>query len=365
MDNDPEQVAASLRDQKAQPRRTRVKNRPSIYYRNTASGHRRYEIGFLDSTGHRRWQTLEGNLKDAEAALEEIRHRRRRGERISPSRATLAEVAREWLETQVQLRPRTRDAYASSLSNHILPRLGQLRIAEITDNDIALLIAEMHAKGYKGWTIRSTLNPLSRILGNAARRGLIASNPMRRLERGERPPVGRREMRILSRDEIESMIRAATPAYRPLLATAVFTGLRQGELLGLTWGDIDFENAALRVRKAMSRDGQRTQPKTPQAIRDVVLMAAHRNVSRRGLELAVRTAGLERPDVPKLRFHDLRHTFASLLIAQGANVVFVSRQLGHASPDITLRVYAHVFDGAEHAQRTTALLDEQFGDVLR
>jgi integrase len=202
-------------------------------------------------------------------------------------------------------------------------------------------------------------------------------------------------MRILSRDEIESMIRAATPAYRPLLATAVFTGLRQGELLGLTWGDIDFESAVLRVRKAMSRDGQRTQPKTPQAIRDVVLMAAllrvlrehrlasrysadtdlvfcssagtplnHRNVSRRGLELAVRTAGLERTDLPKLRFHDLRHTFASLLIAHGANVVYVSRQLGHASPDITLRVYAHIFDAAEHAQRTTALLDAQFGDVL-
>jgi hypothetical protein len=109
---------------------------------------------------------------------------------VSPSRATLAEIAHEWLETQVQLRPRTRDAYASSLRNHILPRFGRLRIGEITDNDIALLIAEMHAKGYKGWTIRSTLNPLSRILGNAARRGLIGSNPMRRLERGERPPGG-------------------------------------------------------------------------------------------------------------------------------------------------------------------------------
>jgi hypothetical protein len=183
-------VGASQRDQQAHPRRTRVKNRPSIYYRKTASGHRRYEIGFIDSTGHRRWQTMDGNLKDAEAALGEIHRRRRRGERVSPSRATLAEIAHEWLETQVQLRPRTRDAYASSLRNHILPRFGRLRIGEITDNDIALLIAEMHAKGYKGWTIRSTLNPLSRILGNAARRGLIGSNPIRRLERGERPPGG-------------------------------------------------------------------------------------------------------------------------------------------------------------------------------
>lgn len=61
-------------------------------------------------------------------------------------------------------------------------------------------------------------------------------------------------------------------------------------------------------------------------------------------------AKLDGDERPKLRFHDLRHTFASLLVAESLNVVFVSRQLGHASPDITLRVYAHLFDGAEHAQ---------------
>lgn len=65
-----------------------------------------------------------------------------------------------------------------------------------------------------------------------------------------------------------------------------------------------------------------------------------------------------------MRTHDLRHTLASMLIAQGANVVFVSRQLGHASPDITLRVYAHLFAGAEHADRTRAALEASFGTVL-
>jgi integrase len=69
--------------------------------------------------------------------------------------------------------------------------------------------------------------------------------------------------------------------------------------------------------------------------------------------------------VPKLRFHDLRHTFASLLIAEGANVVFASRQLGHASPDITLRVYAHLFDRLEHAARAGDALEAGFATVLR
>ncbi len=77
-----------------------------------------------------------------------------------------------------------------------------------------------------------------------------------------------------------------------------------------------------------------------------------RNLTRRGLEKALEVAGLE-----KLRFHDLRHTYASLLIAEGLNVVVVSRQMGHASPDITLRVYAHVWDSAQHSSKASAALD--------
>ena len=216
---------------------------------------------------------------------------------------------------------------------------------------------------------------------------------MRKLERGERPPVGRREMRILDREAIPKLLDAAKPRYRTLLATAIFTGLRQGELLGLTLADVDFDAGLVRVRKALDRSGVRTEPKTPQAIRDVVLMPAlarllkshkaeafarghakpsdyvftsavgtplyWRNVSKRGLQAALERSGLER-----LRFHDLRHTFASLLIAQGANVVFVSRQLGHASPDITLGVYSHLFDRAEHAQRTREVMETSFGAIL-
>ncbi len=78
----------------------------------------------------------------------------------------------------------------------------------------------------------------------------------------------------------------------------------------------------------------------------------------------MRQAGLDDSNHPTLRFHDLRHTFASLLIAQGMTVVFVSRQLGHASPDITLRVYAHLFDSAEHAERASAMLEASFGSVI-
>lgn len=377
------------------PRRSKVKGRRGIYYREGADGRRAYEITYTDSEGRRRWQRVQGGLKNAEAALEETRRRLRRGERVAPTRATFAEVAETWIAGQSQLRSATRDRYRWALDRHLVPRFGRLRIAQLTTDHVAALIADMRDAGYRAWTIRGVLTPLGRVLAHAARRGLIAENPVSRLERGERPPAERQEMRILDRREMSALLDAADDRYRPLIATAVFTGLRIGELLGLTWRDLDLDAGILRVRKQLDRSGERVEPKTAQAIRDVVLMPAlgrilrehrlrsphsgdgdfifasaegtgldRRNAVRRGLKRAVQLAGLDGADRPKLRFHDLRHTFASLLVAQGHNVVFVSRQLGHASPNITLGVYAHLFDRAEHGERATAALEAGFGELL-
>jgi integrase len=151
------------------------------------------------------------------------------------------------------------------------------------------------------------------------------------------------------------------------------------------------------VRRQIGQDGVRGPLKTVKARRSVVLMPTlgrllrqHRLRSARSLDCdavfgqpngngtplmyatcryqlrrAALRAGLgENPEQPRLRLHDLRHTFASLLIAQGANVVFVSRQLGHASPNTTLGFYAHLFDRAEHAKRTSDLLEASFAHVL-
>jgi integrase len=102
----------------------------------------------------------------------------------------------------------------------------------------------------------------------------VPANPVARLERGERPRAERREQRVLAREEIGRLLDGALPGYRPILATAVLTGLRLGELLGLVWGEIDFDAGLVRVRKQLDRDGLRVAPKTPQAVRDVVLMPA-------------------------------------------------------------------------------------------
>src|SRR4051812_20186512 len=132
----------------------------------------------------------------------------------------------------------------------------------------------MRQRGKAAWTVRATLTPLNRILGHAVRRGMIGTNPMDRLERGERPSVAPREMRILSRSDIGSLLESADDNYRPLLATATFTGVRLGELLGLTWANVDFDGGVVRVRRQLDRNGDRVEPKTAKAVRDVVLMPA-------------------------------------------------------------------------------------------
>jgi integrase len=403
-------------------RRISVAKHPGVYYREMLNGQRRYEISYTDTEGRRRWKTIDGNLKDADAALDDVRGRKRKGERVAPTRATLAEVAKVWFESQSQLRPRTLERYDLALRCHVLPRLGRLRIAEVTEEHVSRLVVAMQ-KGlecthdehgrpverprtrkkrneegrlvdvpmgpYAGWTIRGTLTPLSLVFDYAVRRGLAASNPVAKLERRERPQVSRQEMQILDRDEIGKLLKAADRRHGPMLMTAVYTGLRLGELLGVTWDDVDFDAGFLRVRKQLGRDGTRVEPKTPQAVRDVVLtkqlastLREHKARSRHSLagdlvfpsstgtpmqQQRARQAlarALTKAGLPHMRFHDLRHTAASLLVSGYPDVVFVSRQLGHANPAITLKVYAHLFDGASHAEQMRATLEASHGTTM-
>jgi len=264
----------------------------------------------------------------------------------------------------------------------------------VTVDDVARLIAELEQSGLAGWTIRGVLTCLSSLYAWAVRRGKVATNPVRGLERGERPAAEGREKRVLSREEIGKLVAAATPTYRPVLATAVFSGLRLMELLGLRWADVEFERGELHVRSQLSRKGTLVPLKTRSCKRDVVLMpelaamlkrhrlaSRHsrpedfvfcgaagrplhfRNVQRRGMDEAVARARLEAGKRDPT-MHDLRHCFASLLIGQGLDVVFVSRQLGHANPATTLRVYASEFDKTRHADAVRAVLSEQFGNLL-
>jgi integrase len=258
-------------------------------------------------------------------------------------------------------------------------------IRHITTADVADLLDRLRERGRSEKTIAGALATLGSVMRFAVRNGWIADSPVGKLEIDERPRPARRTQRVLGREEIARLMDASLPNYRALLATALLTGMRLSELLGLIWDDIDPIGGSVRVRAQLSRartdaPGRRVAPKTPSAARDIPLAPqlatvlrehrsasphraggdwvfatrngtplSQRNVQRSALTRAARVAGLD-DDAGCLRFHDLRHTFAShLIIDLHLDVVQVSRILGHASVSTTLDVYAHLFDEARHA----------------
>jgi integrase len=248
------------------------------------------------------------------------------------------------------------------------------------------MIARLRAQGLAPKTINGALVPLGRILAHALRRDYITDNPLRRLEQHERPRIYKRDQRVLDHHEIARLLDASLPRYRPLLTMAIYTGMRHSELLGLTWADLDLDNGLIHVRYQLSRarlhnPARRVRLKTNAATRDIpllpqlnALLKRHKlasrhstdsdyvfttatggplycgNVERRGLRRAAHDAGLNTDDRPRLRLHDLRHTFAShLIIDLKLDIAQVSRILGHARPSITLDTYTHLFNQASHA----------------
>jgi len=300
-------------------------------------------------------------------------------------------VAGWWLERYErrvatgERRVRTLEIHSYYLKRHLLPLICSRLIREVSVAEVAELLDLRRERGCAEKTAAGAQGTLGNVMRFAVRNSWIADNPVEKLERHERPRPARHPQRALGREAIARLLDCCLPAYRTLVATALYTGMRLSELLGLVWDDVDFARSCIHVRAQLSRAhvgapaqrvppkthaGHRQTPLTPQLaalLRERRLATARsaagdwvfstrngtplgqRNIQRSALCLAADAAGL-RVDGARLRFHDLRRTFAShLIIELSLDVVQVSRLMGHASPSTTLSIYAHMFDEARDA----------------
>lgn len=305
----------------------------------------------------------EEKLRAARVAADNgIRPARGRGE-------TVASFLAEWLETSVaqRCRPSTVSSYRETVKRYIAPAIGGRPLAKLEPAHVARMLKDLTDRGdLSPTTVRYAYAVLRIALGRALKQGRVIRNVATLVD----PPAKvRRELRPLTADQARQLVEGtAEDRLGALYAVAIATGLRQGELLALRWSDVDLDTGTLAVRHTLTRRTRElAEPKTDRARRTlrvgastVAVLREHRAgqpvlgrdgyvfTSRAGTALDSRNvtqdlqAALARLGLPRQRFHDLRHAYATLMLEDGEELAVVSRSLGHADLSTTADVYAHL-----------------------
>jgi integrase len=265
--------------------------------------------------------------------------------------------------------------YETALRLRILPELGNGRFSEIRRREVQDVADRLLGQGLDPSTIRNTLMPLRAILRRALARGDVAVNPTHGLEL---PAVRGKRDRIVSPDEAEALLAALPEHDRALWATALYGGLRRGELQARRWNDVDLATGVIRVERAWDVQEGPIEPKSraecrkvpiPAILRDYLVEHRHGHPGVIGhvfgradgkafdgptVDARAKTAW-RRAGLAPITLHEARHTFASLMIAAGVNAKALATYMGHASVTITLDRYGHLMPGNE--DQAAALLD--------
>jgi integrase len=370
-------------------------------------GERSWELKFdvgTNTAGKRRisYVSFKGTRREAQAKLAELLAAIGKGEYVEPSKTTVAEFVRarvdQW-EAAGDISARTAQRYRQLVENQIVPRLGAKVVQKLRPLDIEEWHTTLRNGGRvrgKGGVAARTIGHAHRILGkalrDAGRNGLVSRNVV---SEQSAPKVAADEMVIVQ--DLAALVDKLTGfRLRVPAMVALFTGMRLSEVLALRWSRVDLDAKVVQVREALEQTkafGVRSkQPKSRAGRRDVtlpeILVEALREHRKAALELRMQLGIGKLPDdallfadiddnplspnavsaawadfaknigMPQITFHALRHSHASQLIDAGVDIVTISKRLGHAKPDITLRIYAHLFqkdDGKAAAAINAAL----------
>ena len=343
----------------------------------------------IDNGGKRRWITCDTRLE----AKKELAKLINGGKKPTDAKATVAERAEEWLtgEAKIRLKGSTYHGYRAAFQNYLLPHLGHYRFAKLERKDVVALIGNLKESGLTRATIKSIVAPLRAMYYDAITEGELVGNPAVRLKRHLPASLDTKHTRAKPLNGAElahllATVKDKMPYWYPMLLTAARTGMRLGELRALKWQNVDLHSRLIVVNQAMSRNVLST---TKSGKSREVHMSQHLTDTLRALQLQRRKeamaegqseiaefvflthAGTQLDDanfrknvfwralslagLRRVRFHDFRHSFGSLLIEQGEDLNYVKEQLGHHSITLTVDTYGHRF---KDDRRAVDALDE-------
>lgn len=369
--------------------RKRGNNEGTIYKRKNGAWSTQVSI-----EGKRLTRTFE-TQKECQVWIRETTNRIDDGLTYEKAHLTLKDFMERYLaSSKSSLRPKTWHQYSQIARDHILPELGKRKLVDLHPDLVQTLYDKLLMAGIGVRTVRLTHSVLRRCLNQAVKLGIIQSNPT---AAASPPKAEHKEMKFFNEAQAQQLIitaMAKEDRYTALYQLALTTGMRQGELLGLQWKDINWDRKTIHIQRQLARvpGGALgfSQLKTKSSVRTISLGTAtisilkehhrqqfheveqmgarwqefdlvfptssgtptnHSNIYYRSYKPLLKDAGL-----PQIRFHDLRHTAASLMLNHGVPILIVSKRLGHAQPSITLDVYGHIMPNMQ--EEAASIMDD-------
>lgn len=300
------------------------------------------------------------------------------GLKFDATKITVAEYLKDWLASvRLNRRPRTAEQYIQICDAYVQPILGRIKLKDLQPEQIQRMYNQLVEDRHGAFLVIKLHTILSSALSQAVQTGAILRNPAS-LAHPPRPPV--KEMAILDTSQISQLfVTIKDHRLAPLIHLAINTGMRQMELLGLKWSDLDWIKKTLKIERQLERDTRNevhfASPKTRAGRRTIFLDQTTLDILKKHLErqnterihagdqwinhglIFCTSVGtplnprnvlrdfkrfLKEAGLPELRFHDLRHTSASLLLNNGYSPLVVSKRLGHTRTSITMDIYGHL-----------------------
>lgn len=361
----------------------------TIRKRKLPSGTIVWQADYADRDSKRRAKQFP-TRKAADDYLVTVRSDLKQGRHVAPGASiTIADAGELWIERaeRDQLVRSTRRQYRQHLTHHISPTLGKVKLSDLTAPRVYSFIDDMLQTTSRA-TARKVLTSLGSIVEEAVRRGLAAHNPVRsvKMTKATAEQAASAELEMPTKQELRAILGAASGRWRPLVVTAMFTGMRGSELRGLRWSDVDLKAGAIHVRRRVDRWKDFGPPKSKAGKRDIPLapivvnelrrwrltcpkgeldlvfptpaggVLAHEYILKYGfgpLQLAAGVAHhvtqADGQTAPRAKYglHALRHAAAALFIEQGFGPKRIQTILGHASIKMTYDTYGYLFASEE------------------